>query len=260
MQKELLRMENIVKTFPGVKALNNAPLHVLSEASGTSGEKAAMNGAQLLRARRMVYEGYRFNEKAGWALATSAPLDQAQPGQARCSHHLLNARNEIIRFTSQRTRKATRLSGYSISSAPSPTSHPHFTMKRMIEDYIHRFSDKEACPLKQTAGQQLRPLPRKSWHGKSSGSRNGTASRCSIRAHGSEFFLDIPFIASVDITHAVNDGFAPPAASAARIIAAPALRSVAETSAPLKCLMPWMVATLPLISTSAPSLRSSPMY
>ena len=28
MQKELLRMENIVKTFPGVKALNNAAITV----------------------------------------------------------------------------------------------------------------------------------------------------------------------------------------------------------------------------------------
>ncbi len=50
MQKELLRMENIVKTFPGVKALNMHPYTSFFEASGTSGEKAPMNGAQLLRA------------------------------------------------------------------------------------------------------------------------------------------------------------------------------------------------------------------
>lgn len=31
MQKELLRMENIVKTFPGVKALNNAAITVHAE-------------------------------------------------------------------------------------------------------------------------------------------------------------------------------------------------------------------------------------
>lgn len=42
MQKELLRMENIVKTFPGVKALNNAAITVhAGEVMGFMGENGA---------------------------------------------------------------------------------------------------------------------------------------------------------------------------------------------------------------------------
>ena len=52
----------------------------------------------------------------------------------------------------------------------------------------------------------------------------------------------------------------PSAAIAAKIMAAPARRSVAVTSAPWKFLMPWIVAFLPSISTSAPILRNSSMY
>ena len=42
MKKELLRMENIVKTFPGVRALNNAAITVHEgEVMGLMGENGA---------------------------------------------------------------------------------------------------------------------------------------------------------------------------------------------------------------------------
>ena len=42
MQKELLRMEHIVKTFPGVRALNNAAITVhAGEVMGFMGENGA---------------------------------------------------------------------------------------------------------------------------------------------------------------------------------------------------------------------------
>ena len=56
MKKELLRMENIVKTFPGVRALNNAAITVHEgEVMGLMGE----NGAGKSTLMKDVYKRQR---------------------------------------------------------------------------------------------------------------------------------------------------------------------------------------------------------
>ena len=57
MQKELLRMENIVKTFPGVKALNNAAITVhAGEVMGFMGENGAGKSTPVSYTHLDVYK------------------------------------------------------------------------------------------------------------------------------------------------------------------------------------------------------------
>ena len=57
MQKELLRMENIVKTFPGVKALNNAAITV------HAGEVMGFMGMFWAVFFRLIQETFILKEK-----------------------------------------------------------------------------------------------------------------------------------------------------------------------------------------------------
>ena len=66
MQKELLRMENIVKTFPGVKALNNAAITVhAGEVMGFMGENGAGKSTLMFWAVffRLIQETFILKEK-----------------------------------------------------------------------------------------------------------------------------------------------------------------------------------------------------
>ncbi len=136
----------------GVDIWLNTPTRPL-EASGTSGEKAEMNGVLNFSVLDgWWYEGYHFDEKAGWALTDKRTYtDQSQQDKLDAATIYSMLENEIIPLYFEKNSR-----GYSpkwIQYIKGSIGHiaPHFTMKRMIEDYIDRFYNKEAKRFKTLA-------------------------------------------------------------------------------------------------------------
>ena len=127
----------------GVDVWLNTPTRPL-EASGTSGEKAEMNGVLNFSVLDgWWYEGYR--EGAGWALTEKRTYDNQQYQDqldAATIYNMLEA--EIIPAYYAKNSK-----GYSpdwiqyIKNSMSQIAY-NYTMKRMLDDYIDRFYNKLA--------------------------------------------------------------------------------------------------------------------
>ncbi|MEE1022552.1 MAG: alpha-glucan family phosphorylase [Muribaculaceae bacterium] len=129
----------------GVDIWLNTPTRPL-EASGTSGEKAEMNGVLNFSVLDgWWYEGYRFDEQAGWALTDKRTFtDQAQQDKLDAATIYSMLENEIIPLYFAKNSK-----GYSpewIQYIKRSIGHiaPHFTMQRQLDDYIARFYSPEA--------------------------------------------------------------------------------------------------------------------
>ena len=124
----------------GVDIWLNTPTRPL-EASGTSGEKAEMNGVLNFSVLDgWWYEGYRKDEKGGWALTDKRTYtDQAQQDKLDAATIYSMLENEIIPLYFAKNSK-----GYSpewIQYIKNSIGHiaPHYTMKRQLDDYISRF-------------------------------------------------------------------------------------------------------------------------
>ena len=129
----------------GVDIWLNTPTRPL-EASGTSGEKAEMNGVLNFSVLDgWWYEGYKHDEKAGWALTDKRTFtDQGQQDKLDAATIYSMLENEIIPLYFAKNSK-----GYSpewIQYIKRSIGHiaPQYTMQRMIEDYIARFYQPEA--------------------------------------------------------------------------------------------------------------------
>lgn len=126
------------RLISGVDIWLNTPTRPL-EASGTSGEKAEMNGVLNFSVLDgWWYEGYK--EGAGWALTSKRTYDNQQYQDqldAATIYHLLE--DEIIPLYFAKNSK-----GYSpewiqyIKNSMSQIA-PEYTMKRMLDDYVARF-------------------------------------------------------------------------------------------------------------------------
>ena len=131
----------------GVDIWMNTPTRPL-EASGTSGEKALMNGVVNLSVLDgWWYEGYR--EGAGWAL-TDKRTYQNQEYQDKLDASTIYSllEQEIIPMYYARNRK-----GYSdlwVKTVKNSIAQiaPHYTMKRQLDDYFDKFYNKEAARFK----------------------------------------------------------------------------------------------------------------
>jgi len=129
----------------GVDIWLNTPTRPM-EASGTSGEKAEMNGVLNFSVLDgWWYEGYRFDEQAGWALTDKRTFtDQHQQDQLDAAAIYSMLENEIVPLYYEKNSK-----GYSprwIQYIKGSIGHiaPHFTMKRQLDDYISRLYAPEA--------------------------------------------------------------------------------------------------------------------
>ena len=129
----------------GVDIWLNTPTRPL-EASGTSGEKAEMNGVLNFSVLDgWWYEGYKLDEKAGWALTDKRTYtDQGQQDKLDAATIYSMLENEIIPLYFAKNSK-----GYSpewVQYIKNSIGHiaPEFTMTRMINDYIDRFYAPEA--------------------------------------------------------------------------------------------------------------------
>ncbi|MDR2843247.1 MAG: alpha-glucan family phosphorylase [Candidatus Symbiothrix sp.] len=122
----------------GVDIWLNTPTRPL-EASGTSGEKAEMNGVLNISVLDgWWYEGYR--EGAGWALTDKRTYENQQfQDQLDAATIYSMLENEVIPLYYAKNSK-----GYSpewIQSIKNSFAQiaPHYTTKRMFDDYIQRF-------------------------------------------------------------------------------------------------------------------------
>ncbi len=132
----------------GVDIWMNTPTRPL-EASGTSGEKAEMNGVVNLSVKDGWWlEGYR--EGAGWAL-TEKRTYQNQGYQdnldAATIYGLLE--NEIIPLYYDKDKKTGLSKGWvKVIKNSIAQIAPHYTMKRQLDDYYEKFYNKQAKRFK----------------------------------------------------------------------------------------------------------------
>lgn len=129
----------------GVDIWLNTPTRPL-EASGTSGEKAEMNGVLNFSVLDgWWYEGYRFDEKAGWALTDKRTFtDQAQQDKLDAATIYSMLENEIIPLYFNKNYKGYSPEWIQYIKRSIGNIAPHFTMKRQLDDYISRFYIPEA--------------------------------------------------------------------------------------------------------------------
>lgn len=134
----------------GVDIWMNTPTRPL-EASGTSGEKALMNGVLNLSVLDGWWlEGYR--EGAGWALTDKRTYDN-QTYQDRLDAATIYSllENEILPLYYARNSKGYSTGWVKTIKNSIATIAPHFTMKRQLDDYYAKFYNKEAARFKVLA-------------------------------------------------------------------------------------------------------------
>ena len=132
----------------GVDIWMNTPTRPL-EASGTSGEKAEMNGVVNLSVLDGWWlEGYR--EGAGWALTEKRTYDnQGYQDQLDAATIYGLLENEIIPLYYNTNKKGYSEGWIKVIKNSIATIAPHYTMKRQLDDYYDKFYTKEAMRFKQ---------------------------------------------------------------------------------------------------------------
>jgi len=136
----------------GVDIWMNTPTRPL-EASGTSGEKALMNGVVNLSVLDgWWYEGYR--EGAGWAL-TDRRTYQNQEHQDKLDASTIYSmlEQEIIPLYYARNRKGYSENWVRTVKKSIACIAPNYTMKRQLDDYYDRFYNPEAARFKILAAK-----------------------------------------------------------------------------------------------------------
>lgn len=112
------------------------------EASGTSGEKAIMNGVLNFSVLDGWWaEGYR--EGAGWALPEErAYVEQSFQDQLDAASMYNTFEDEIIRLYYQRDKNGVPVEWINYIKNNIAQIAPHFTMKRQVDDYTRLYYSK----------------------------------------------------------------------------------------------------------------------
>ncbi len=131
------------RLISGVDVWLNTPTRPL-EASGTSGEKAEMNGVLNFSVLDgWWYEGYR--EGAGWALTDKRTYDnQEYQDQLDAATIYSMLENEVIPLYYAKNSKGYSPEWLQYIKNSIAQIAPHYTTKRMFDDYIDRFYSKLA--------------------------------------------------------------------------------------------------------------------
>lgn len=132
----------------GVDIWMNTPTRPL-EASGTSGEKAEMNGVVNLSVLDGWWvEGYR--DGAGWALPQKRTYEnQAYQDQLDASTIYSMLENEIIPLFFRHEEQDYSKEWVKTIKNSIATIAPHYTMKRQLDDYFNKFYIKLANRFEQ---------------------------------------------------------------------------------------------------------------
>lgn len=127
----------------GVDIWMNTPTRPL-EASGTSGEKAEMNGVVNLSVKDGWWlEGYR--EGAGWALTEKRTYqNQGYQDQLDAATIYGLLEHEIIPLYYNKNKKGYSEGWIKVIKNSIAQIAPHYTMKRQLDDYYNKFYIKEA--------------------------------------------------------------------------------------------------------------------
>ncbi len=129
------------RLISGVDIWMNTPTRPL-EASGTSGEKALMNGVVNLSVLDgWWYEGYR--EGAGWALTAKRTYqNQGYQDQLDAATIYSLLENEIMPLYYARNSKGYSTGWVKVIKNSIAQIAPHYTMKRQLDDYYSKFYNK----------------------------------------------------------------------------------------------------------------------
>ena len=132
----------------GVDIWMNTPTRPL-EASGTSGEKAEMNGVVNLSVKDGWWlEGYR--EGAGWALTEKRTYqNQGYQDQLDAATIYGLLENEIIPLYYNKDKKGISKGWIKVVKNSIAQIAPHYTMKRQLDDYYSKFYEKQAKRFKE---------------------------------------------------------------------------------------------------------------
>ena len=128
----------------GVDIWMNTPTRPL-EASGTSGEKAEMNGVVNLSVLDGWWvEGYR--KGAGWALPQERTYElQNYQDQLDAATIYSLLENEIIPLYYAKNKESYSENWIKVIKNSIATIAPHYTMKRQLDDYYDKFYNKQAA-------------------------------------------------------------------------------------------------------------------
>ena len=128
------------KLVTGVDVWVNTPEYPL-EASGTSGEKAGINGVINLS----VLDGWwgeGYDGTNGWAIAPHGPhFDPEQRNREEASDLLNLVEHEVIPLYYDRDHQGYSPGWVKLSKASMKTLIPRFSAQRMVVDYIRGFYD-----------------------------------------------------------------------------------------------------------------------
>ncbi len=129
------------RLLTGVDVWLNTPTRP-QEASGTSGEKAAMNGVLNFSVLDgWWYEGYR--ENAGWALTDKRTFENQEYQDKLDAVTIYNTlENEIIPLYYAKNTKGYSPEWIQVIKNSIAEITPHYTTKRMMDDYFDRFYNK----------------------------------------------------------------------------------------------------------------------
>ncbi len=139
----------------GVDIWMNTPTRPL-EASGTSGEKAEMNGVVNLSVLDGWWlEGYR--EGAGWALTEKRTYqNQGHQDQLDAATIYSLLQNEIIPLYYNKNKKGYSEGWIKVIKNSIAQIAPHYTMKRQLDDYYDKFYIKQAARFKELSADDNR--------------------------------------------------------------------------------------------------------
>jgi starch phosphorylase len=139
----------------GVDIWMNTPTRPL-EASGTSGEKAEMNGVVNLSVKDGWWlEGYR--EGAGWALTEKRTYqNQGYQDQLDAATIYTLLESEIIPLYYNKDKKGISKGWIKVIKNSIAQIAPHYTMKRQLDDYYTKFYEKEAKRFKEISKDNFR--------------------------------------------------------------------------------------------------------
>lgn len=139
----------------GVDIWMNTPTRPL-EASGTSGEKAEMNGVVNLSVLDgWWYEGYR--EGAGWAVTEKRTYqNQAYQDQLDAATIYGLLENEIIPMYYNKSKNGFPKEWIKVIKNSIATIAPHYTMKRQLDDYFSKFYNDQAKRFNKLAANDYK--------------------------------------------------------------------------------------------------------
>ena len=148
-------MELARRLVSGVDIWMNTPTRPL-EASGTSGEKAEMNGVVNLSVLDGWWvEGYR--QGAGWALKQERTYqNQGYQDQLDAATIYSLLENEILPLFYNRNEQGFSEGWIKTIKNSIATIAPHYTMKRQLDDYYDKFYNKEAANFKKLSADNNR--------------------------------------------------------------------------------------------------------